>query len=272
VAISGDGNTALIGLSDENGHVGAAWVFVRSGSTWSQQGPKLTANDETMQGLFGDSVALSGDGNTALIGGQGDNGQHGEGVGAAWVFVRSGSTWSQQGSKLTACDESGQGRFGLSVALSGDGNTALIGGGGAAWVFANGSAPPPSRCPPGPLLVLSKTVRPNGDIFLALQATEAGVFKATATFRKGRHGQAQAGAHRRAVVARSVVYGTGMATAHGIGPVSLTITPTRAGAQAFHRTRSFPVTVHLSFGSNASPGTTVSTNDFRIRVHRGRRH
>ena len=49
-------------------------------------------------------------------------------VGAAWVFTRSVSTWTQQGPKLTATDESGQGRFGSSVALSGDGTTALIGG------------------------------------------------------------------------------------------------------------------------------------------------
>ena len=138
VALSGDGNTALIGGDGDNGDVGAAWVFTRSGSTWTQQGSKLTASDESGAGLFGGAVALSGDGNTALIGGDGDNGD----VGAAWVFTRSGSTWTQQGSKLTASDESGPGGFGTSVALSGDGNTALIGGDddngdvGAAWMFA----------------------------------------------------------------------------------------------------------------------------------------
>ena len=72
---------------------------------------------------FGDSVAVSADGDTALIGGPEDN----DLVGAAWVFTRQGSTWTQQGPKLTASDESGQGQFGSSVALSGDGNTALIG-------------------------------------------------------------------------------------------------------------------------------------------------
>ena len=49
------------------------------------------------------SVALSADGNTALIGGFGDN----EGAGAAWVFTRSGATWTQQGEKLTAGGEVG---------------------------------------------------------------------------------------------------------------------------------------------------------------------
>jgi hypothetical protein len=140
VALSADGNTALIGgLNNQtNGEnaVGAAWVFTRSGSTWTQQGSKLTPSDEVGQGLFGSSVALSGDGDTALIGGFGDNG-----VGAAWVFTRSGGAWTQQGSKLTADDETGVGAFGDSVALAADGETALIGGDGdngdmgAAWVF-----------------------------------------------------------------------------------------------------------------------------------------
>ena len=137
VALSADGNTALIGGRFDNGSVGAAWVFTRSGSTWTQQGSKLTASDETGGAAFGSSVALSADGNTALIGGAFDNG----GVGAAWVFTRSGSTWTQHGSKLTASDETGAGEFGATVALSEDGNTALIGGPddngdvGAAWVF-----------------------------------------------------------------------------------------------------------------------------------------
>ena len=137
VALSADGNTALIGGWADNNYVGAAWVFTRSGEAWTQQGSKLTGSGETGQGRFGSSVALSGDGTTALIGGDGDNGV----VGAAWVFTRSGSTWTQQGSKLTGSGETGQGYFGLSVALSADGNTALIGGYydnggvGAAWVF-----------------------------------------------------------------------------------------------------------------------------------------
>ena len=137
VALSEDGNTALIGGPGDNTGVGAAWVFTRSGSTWTQQGSKLTGTGETGEGAFGFGVALSADGNTALIGGPGDN----SGVGAAWVFTRSGSTWTQQGSKLTATGEIGNGRFGGGVALSANGNTALIGGEGdstlvgAAWVF-----------------------------------------------------------------------------------------------------------------------------------------
>ena len=93
VALSADGNTALVAASGDNNGVGAVWVFTRSGSTWTQQGPKLTAADEIAHGNFGSGVALSADGNTALVGGQNDNG----GAGAAWIFTRSGSTWTQQG-------------------------------------------------------------------------------------------------------------------------------------------------------------------------------
>ncbi len=145
VALSADGNTALIGGPGDNDFVGAAWVFTRSGGVWTQQGSKLTGSGETgpggSAGEFGNSAALSADGNTALIGALRDGTGFGTDVGAAWVFTRSGSTWSQQGAKLTPSDEVGPGAFGDSVALSGDGNTALIGGVndnnsvGAAWVF-----------------------------------------------------------------------------------------------------------------------------------------
>ncbi len=138
VALSADGSTALVGGSRSLATRGEAWVFARSGSTWEQQGPALTGSEEIGEGRFGYSVALSALGNTALIGGRGDD----SGVGAAWVFTRSGSTWEQQGAKLTGAGESGKGVFGNSVALSAFGNVALIGGpddaggAGAAWAFA----------------------------------------------------------------------------------------------------------------------------------------
>jgi hypothetical protein len=126
VALSADGNTALIGGPSDNGEVGAAWVFTRSGGVWTQ-GPKLTGGEEIEKAQFGSSVALSSDGNTALIGGALDNNKA-FGLGAAWVFTRTGSEWAQQGKKLTGgIEEAGAGVFGFSVALSSDGNTALIG-------------------------------------------------------------------------------------------------------------------------------------------------
>jgi hypothetical protein len=134
VALSADGNTALVGGLGDNNQSGAAWVFTRSGGTWTQQGSKLAVGAFEQ---FGTAVALSMNGNTALISGRADSGQ----IGAAWVFTRSGSTWTQQGPKLTGAGEVGGGEFGTGIALSADGNTALIGAvddnsAGAAFVFA----------------------------------------------------------------------------------------------------------------------------------------
>jgi hypothetical protein len=140
VALSANGNTALIGGQFDNTNVGAAWVFTRSGERWAQQGEKLTGAGEQGEGHFGNNVALSSEGNIALIGGRADNGS----VGAAWVFMRSGERWLQQGEKLTGSGEKGEGQFGHGVALSSAGNTALIGGSGdngnvgAAWAFVAG--------------------------------------------------------------------------------------------------------------------------------------
>jgi hypothetical protein len=136
VALSANGDTALIGAPSDDGAMGAAWVFTRSGGTWTQQGEKLTGAGESGQAFFARSVALSANGDTAMIGGYQDD----EHRGAAWVFTRSGSTWTQQGGKLTSGGEA-IGFFGWDVSLSAAGTTALISewaageGVGAAWVF-----------------------------------------------------------------------------------------------------------------------------------------
>jgi hypothetical protein len=141
VALSADGNTAIVGGENDNNLAGAAWVFIRSGGLWTQQGSKLVgggAVGSASQGSFqGSSVALSADGNTAIVGGWGDNNS----AGAAWVFTRSGGVWTQQGSKVVGTGAVGSAFQGFSVALSADGNTAIVGGYvdndiiGAAWVF-----------------------------------------------------------------------------------------------------------------------------------------
>ncbi|HSZ70739.1 MAG TPA: hypothetical protein VK756_10295 [Solirubrobacteraceae bacterium] len=136
VALSAEGDTALVGAPADNGNLGAAWVLTRMGTLWSQQGTKLTGAEELEAGRFGASVALDGEGSAALIGGPGDS----EGAGAAWAFARSGSSWSQQ-TKLTASTPVASSAFGTSVALSAAGSAALVGGpgegeeAGAAWVF-----------------------------------------------------------------------------------------------------------------------------------------
>jgi hypothetical protein len=137
VALSGDGNTAIVGGFDDNSKIGAAWVYTRANGVWTQQGSKLLASDAVGNAQQGNSVALSADGNTAIVGGPYDNEQ----IGAAWVYARNGGLWTQQGSKLVGSGGIGTAQQGISVALSADGNTAIVGGpydngnSGAAWVF-----------------------------------------------------------------------------------------------------------------------------------------
>ncbi|MEW6477779.1 MAG: FG-GAP repeat protein [Actinomycetota bacterium] len=118
-----DGNMALVGARGADGLVpwsGAAYVFTRDGSMWSQQA-KLTAADGTAASEFGWAVSVSGD--TALVGACWDDAL-GENRGSAYVFTRIGMTWSQQ-AKLVASDGFPYDSFGWSVSLHGD--TALIG-------------------------------------------------------------------------------------------------------------------------------------------------
>jgi hypothetical protein len=145
VALSADGNTAIVGGPSDNFNgsnaVGAAWVFTRTGGVWTQQGSKLVGTGAVGNAQQGYSVGLSGDGNTAIMGGPNDNFDPNSGAaGAAWVFTRSNGAWTQQGPKLVGMGAVGQAQQGISVSLSGDGNTALVGGPGdtntgAAWVY-----------------------------------------------------------------------------------------------------------------------------------------
>ena len=124
VAVSSDGNTAIMGGPNDSGNTGAAWVFTRSGGGWTQQGNKLVGSGAVGYARQGASVALSADGNTAIVGGPFDNWN----TGAAWVFTRSNSAWTQQRSKLIGTGAVGDAGQGASVALSADGNTAIVGG------------------------------------------------------------------------------------------------------------------------------------------------
>jgi hypothetical protein len=140
VSVAVDGDTALVGAKHHGNSQGAAYVFVRSGSTWSQQA-KLTASDGIHLDEFGVSVAIAE--NTAIIGAHFDD-DVGINCGAAYVFERVGSTWQQQ-VKLRGFGTGDGDRFGSAVALEGD--TALVGAcgtgtsAGSAYVFSrSGSA------------------------------------------------------------------------------------------------------------------------------------
>jgi hypothetical protein len=105
VGLSADGNTAILGgmfdNSFETSDIGAAWVYSRTNGVWTQQGNKLVGTGAATGGAAqGGAVALSGDGNTAIVGGARDNSN----IGATWVFTRSDGVWTQQGNKLIGTD------------------------------------------------------------------------------------------------------------------------------------------------------------------------
>ena len=161
VAISGDGNTVAVGAPHEssgargvNGNQsdnstygsGSVYVFVRSGSGWTQQAYVKPSNPQ-MGAEFGHVVALSADGNTLAVSAYGEaskstgvNGNQDDHsipqAGAAYVFTRSGTTWTQQayvkasntGEAGATADSFGDGdQFGVSIALSDDGRTLAVG-------------------------------------------------------------------------------------------------------------------------------------------------
>ncbi len=121
VAVLGD--TAIVGADGKDlpaTNAGAAYVFIRSETTWSPQA-KLVAPDAGSLDRFGCSIAIEND--IAIIGATGANGVSSN-SGAAYVYVRTGTNWTQQ-AKLISPDGQAGDQFGCSVALSG--NTAIIG-------------------------------------------------------------------------------------------------------------------------------------------------
>ncbi len=135
-AVAVSGSTALLGAYDRNSATGAAYVFTGSGSSWAQQ-KELLAQDATSGDRFGWTLAITGD--TAIVGAP----LKAASQGAAYVFARSGGTWSLA-QTLTAADGATGDSFGYGMAISG--TTTLVGalssptGQGAAYVFVNDGA------------------------------------------------------------------------------------------------------------------------------------
>jgi FG-GAP repeat len=138
VGLSARGSTALAGAPFHNTSTGAAYVFTLRRGTWSRTAV-LTASHRAPGDGFGQSVALSALGSTALAGAFGRNPY----TGAAYVFTLRRGTWFPT-AKLTASDAAPGDEFGYSVALSAQGTTALAGAPfrntstGAAYVFTQG--------------------------------------------------------------------------------------------------------------------------------------
>lgn len=138
-----NGETIIVGAPEEeqNGdRSGAAYVFTRSINTWTQQ-QKLDPSDSGLYHEFGLSVSISGSSDIVIVGAH-HNDTLAYRAGAAYIFTRSGSTWTEQ-VVLTASDASASDKFGCAVALD-DGNFAIVGAflddesgtdAGAAYIF-----------------------------------------------------------------------------------------------------------------------------------------
>jgi len=141
VSISGDTVVVSAHGEDTGGSAaGAAYIFTRDGTTWTQQ-QKIQSSDKQADDYFGQSVSISGD--TVVVGAPYED-TGGSAAGAAYVFTRSGTTWTQQ-QKIQASDPEADDYFGNSVSISGD--TVVVGaqyedaGGadaGAAYIFVGG--------------------------------------------------------------------------------------------------------------------------------------
>ena len=125
ISVAIEENTAAMGALrhdvSSNNNQGAAYVFTRSGFSWSQQ-QKLATNDGTPNDQFGVSVGISGD--SIIVGANFKDNATNLGQGAAYIFSKSTGAWTQQ-QKLLAADGTVEDGFGTSVAISGD--TAVVG-------------------------------------------------------------------------------------------------------------------------------------------------
>ena len=128
VSMSYDGDTCIIGDNYETtggDRTGAAYIFTRStGNLWALQ-QKLQASDKQADDRFGQSVSISADGNTCIVGSLLED-TSAANAGAAYVFTRSGVVWTEQ-QKLQETNPSASSGFGYSVSISGDGDYCLVG-------------------------------------------------------------------------------------------------------------------------------------------------
>lgn len=136
VALSADGNTLAVGAADAGDapalFTGAVYVYTRSGSDWSAPAYLKASNAENFD-RFGSALALSDDGNTLIVGAPGEDSADSDpnnntafDAGAAYVFTRTGNTWSQV-AYLKSSEAAGGDNFGRSLAISPDGTVLAVG-------------------------------------------------------------------------------------------------------------------------------------------------
>ena len=145
VALSGDGMTAMVGSRENNNNIGAAYVYMRINTITPFTILQIIfPSAYTDTPFFGQSIALTDDGLTALVGGHQNDGNKG----AVWVYKRENRSSNFTNTQILFPIPNIIGTyFGISVALSGDGNTALVGGDGggvqgkaSVWAFTRNAS------------------------------------------------------------------------------------------------------------------------------------
>lgn len=129
VAVSADAKKALVSATHQNFYGknrGLVYSFMRSDKTWSQQGIMPAPNPHADNDEFGTALALSADGNYALVGAE-KSSHFGNKRGIVYSFASSDNIWIQQSFFAPTSMYSDEDRFGNSIGLSADGKQAVIG-------------------------------------------------------------------------------------------------------------------------------------------------
>lgn len=144
VAISRDGTRCVVGAPNANSGgvtgAGALYVYSRTGTIWTLE-QRLQASDLAQNGRFGYSASLTSNGDRLIVGAPGATDAGNIGGGAAYIFTRGGTNWTQE-SRQAAIGPIPDGMFGYSVDIAGDGLIAVAGfpnasgGGGPGYMYA----------------------------------------------------------------------------------------------------------------------------------------
>lgn len=129
VSINSDGTRIALGAPlASNGltsQCGAVYIYLRTGTTWAQE-TILYASDRAANDNFGSAVAINSDGSRVVIGAPAADPSSTTGAGAAYVFLRTGTTWTQE-AKLIASDKAASDAFGNSVCICDDASRVIVG-------------------------------------------------------------------------------------------------------------------------------------------------
>jgi hypothetical protein len=124
VAIDSNNTVIAVGAGGESSNRGSVYIFTKSGGSWSQSA-KLEPSSSTGVNYFGRSISISGDGNTLVIGAEGYDGSGTTDEGIAYIFTRSGATWSQA-TTITGSDITSGDKFGRPLSINKDGDTIAV--------------------------------------------------------------------------------------------------------------------------------------------------